>query len=231
MPKLSIIVPVFNEVQTIQEVLERLLALAMDKEIIVVDDGSTDGTSEKISGFYSKIKNLKHESNLGKGAAVKTGIDAARGNFVVFCDADLEYDIDQISSLFDHLLKNDLSVVYGSRFVGYRPEKNKVHYLGNRFLTGLTNFLFGAKLTDMETAYKMFRADILKNLSLAGKRFEIEPEITAKILKQGIKITELSITYNPRVKKEGKKVKYRDGLTAIKVLIREKLKNQEEAGG
>jgi len=223
MPKLSIIVPVFNEEQTIQEVLERLLALPMEKEIIVVDDGSLDDTAEKIRGFSSKINFLKHEKNMGKGLALRTGIAAAQGDFIAFCDADMEYDVRQISALFDYLFKGDAHVVYGSRFIDYRPKKNFIHYLGNRFLTGLTNFLFGSKLTDMETAYKIFRADILKKINLTSRRFEIEPEITAKILKQGMEIIELPITYDPRVKKEGKKIKYRDGLTAARTLIKERL--------
>lgn len=223
MPKLSIIVPVFNEVGTIQAVLERLLVLPLDKEIIVVDDGSIDGTGEKINNFSSRIKILKHEINRGKGAAIRSGLACSQGQFIAFCDADLEYDVSQILILFEYISQKDAAVVYGSRFIEYQPKKNFIHYLGNRFLTWLTNWLFGAKLTDMETAYKMFRADIIKNMALTSRRFEIEPEITAKILKQRIKITELPITYDPRVKKEGKKIKYRDGLTAVKVLIREKI--------
>ena len=222
MSKLSIIVPVFNEAGTIQEVLERLLALALDKEIIVVDDGSTDGTEEKINYFSSRIKIVKHGANQGKGAAIRTGVSAAQGDYIVFCDADLEYDANQISLLFDHILRHNAAVVYGSRFIDYQPQKNRIHYLGNWFLTWLTNRLFGAKLTDMETGYKMFRSEVVKNLALTGRRFEIEPEITAKILKQGISIVELPITYDPRVKKDGKKIKYRDGLTAFWTLIREK---------
>lgn len=223
MPKLSIIVPVFNETRTIQEVLERLLALPLDKEIIVVDDGSIDGTSEIINSFVPATRFLKHEINRGKGAAIRSGIACAQGEFVAFCDADLEYDVNQISILFDRMSQNDVAVVYGSRFIDYQSKKNFIHYLGNRFLTGLTNLLFGAKLTDMETAYKMFRAEVVKNMILTSCRFEIEPEITAKILKQGISIVELPITYDPRVKKEGKKIKYRDGLAALWMLARERV--------
>lgn len=222
MPKLSIIVPVFNEAQTIEKVLERLLALSLDKEVIVIDDGSADGTSGKLDVFAPALRILRHESNQGKGAALRTGIAEATGDYISFCDADLEYDIDQIGILFEHISQNNAEVVYGSRFINYQPKKNRVHYWGNRFLTWLTNFLYGAKLTDMETGYKMFRSDVVKNLNLTGRRFEIEPEITAKILKQGIKIVELPIAYDPRVKSEGKKIKYRDGLTAARVLFREK---------
>lgn len=224
MPKLSIIVPVFNEARTIERVLEQLLSLSLDKEIIVVDDASNDGTSERIKNFAPAIRVLRHESNQGKGAALRTGMDVSSGDHICFCDADLEYDTSQIKMLFEHISQNGVGVVYGSRFMEYLPKKNRIHYWGNRFLTWLTNFLYGAKLADMETGYKMFRSDIVKNLNLTGRRFEIEPEITAKILKQGIKIVEIPITYDPRVKSEGKKIKYRDGLTAVWALIQERLK-------
>ncbi len=223
MPKLSIIVPVFNEAKTIRLVLEKLLGLSLDKEIIVVDDGSTDGTEKIINSFVPAVKFIKHKANSGKGTAIRSGLACAQGDFIVFCDADLEYDVNQIAVIFDYISRNNESVVYGSRFIEYRPKKNFIHYFGNRFLTELTNLFFSAKLTDMETAYKMFPADILKKIPLTACRFEIEPEITAKILKRGIKIIELPISYDPRVKKEGKKIKYRDGLIALKVLIRERL--------
>jgi len=223
MPKLSIIIPVFNEAQTINLVLEKLMSLPMDKEIIVVDDASSDGAGEIINSFLPDVNLIKHEINLGKGAAIRSGIACARGEFIVFCDADMEYDVSQISALFDQISQNNIPVVYGSRFINYQPKKNRIHYWGNRFLTVLTNLFFSARLTDMETAYKMFRADILKKLSLTALRFEIEPEITAKILKQGIKIIELPISYDPRVKKDGKKIKYRDGLVALRILIKEKI--------
>jgi glycosyltransferase involved in cell wall biosynthesis len=224
MPKLSVIVPVYNEAQTIETVIEGLSNLDLDKEIIVVDDASNDGSSEKIKKFcLPEFKLLKHDFNRGKGMALRTGIAKAEGEFIVFCDADLEYNVSQIPMMLDFLLKNNLTVVYGSRFINYQPRKNLVHYLGNYFLTWLTNLLFGSKLTDMETAYKMFRADVLKSIKLEGQRFEIEPEITAKILKKSIKITEVPISYDPRTKTEGKKIKYRDGLAALRVLLKEKL--------
>lgn len=201
--------------------------MPLDKEIIVVDDGSIDETKQKISEFASSIKILRHEINRGKGAAIRAGLASAQGDYIIFCDADLEYDINQIPMLFDYISQKDSAVVYGSRFIDYQPKKNHIHYFGNCFLTWLTNLLFGARLTDMETAYKIFRADIIKGLDLVSDRFEIEPEITAKILKKGISINEVSVAYDPRIKSEGKKIKYRDGLTAVKVLIREKLKKQE----
>jgi len=218
MDKLSIIVPAFNEAKTIRLVLERLLNLSLDKEIIVVDDGSTDGTDEIVDVFVPAIKVIKQKINGGKGKALRAGILAATGDCIIFCDADLEYDINQIPFLYKHLLEKKLTVLYGSRFISY------VHYLGNKFLTATTDWLFDAKLTDMETGYKLFRSDILKGLNLSSSHFEIEPEITAKILKQGIKITELPISYDPRVKSEGKKIKYRDGLIALKTLVEEKLR-------
>lgn len=224
MPKLSIIVPVFNEEQTIRLVLEKLISLSLEKEIIVVDDGSTDSTGEIINSFVPAVKIIKHEINSGKGSAIRSGLACAQGDFIVFCDADLEYDVNQIAVIFDYISRNNVGVVYGSRFIEYKPRKNFIHYLGNRFLTGLTNLFFGAKLTDMETAYKMFRSEVVKNMTLASCRFEIEPEITAKILKQKIKIIEVPISYDPRVKSEGKKIKYRDGLVAVGVLIREKIR-------
>jgi len=222
MPKLSIIVPVFNEEKTIRLVLEKLLALSLDKEIIVVDDGSMDGTGEIRDSFIPAIKVIKHKANSGKGSAIRSGLARVEGDSVIFCDADLEYDVNQIPSLYRYFLENKLTVLYGSRFIDYRPKKNLIHYLGNRVLTATTDLLFGAKLTDMETGYKLFKADILKSLNLSSSHFEIEPEITAKILKRGIKIIEIPISYDPRVKSEGKKIKYRDGLIALKTLIRER---------
>lgn len=223
MPKLSILVPAFNEAKTIRLVLEKLLGLSLDKEIIVVDDGSTDNTGKIIDVFVPVIKVIKQKINGGKGKALRAGIAAATGDYIIFCDADLEYDVSQIPFLYKHLLGNNLTVLYGSRFIHYRPKKNFIHYLGNKVLTAVTDWLFDAKLTDMETGYKLFKSDILKSLNLSSSHFEIEPEITAKILKRGIKITELPISYDPRVKSEGKKIKYRDGFVALKTLIKEKL--------
>jgi glycosyltransferase involved in cell wall biosynthesis len=224
MLKISIIIPVFNEEKTVGTVLGGLLALSFEKEIIIVDDGSSDKTLEKIEAIKTdNIKVFRHQSNLGKGAALRSGIKMTTGEYIVFCDADLEYDTNQISNLFEYAAINKCQVVYGSRFIKYQPKKNIVHYLGNRFLTWITNLLFGANLTDMETGYKLFQADILKGLVLTSSHFEIEPEITAKILKKGIKIVELSVSYDPRVKSEGKKIKYRDGLIAFWTLIKEKM--------
>jgi len=225
MPKLSIIVPAFNEERTIETVLSRLVNLPLDKEIIVVDDGSGDLTGAKVKNFDSAgVRLLSHEKNLGKGAALRTGLNQAQGDYIIFCDADLEYDVAQIPILFEHIIQNGHLVVYGSRFIDYQPAKNRLHYFGNRFLTWLTNFLFEARLTDMETAFKMFRADVLRSLKLSANHFEIEPEITAQLLKQGVVIAELPVSYDPRVKKEGKKIKYRDGWIALKILLKEKFK-------
>jgi glycosyltransferase involved in cell wall biosynthesis len=221
MPKISIIIPVFNEEKTVGTVLRGLLALSFEKEIIVVDDGSSDKTLEKIEEIkVDKIKVFHHQSNLGKGAALRSGIKMTTGEYIVFCDADLEYKTNQISNLFECAVKNRCQVVYGSRFIKYQPKKNFIHYLGNRFLTWATNLLFGSNLTDMETGYKLFRADILRGLDLISARFEIEPEITAKILKKGFKILEVPIRTKPRGYKEGKKIKAEDAFWAILTLLR-----------
>jgi len=223
MPKLSIIVPVFNEEQTIEKAIEKLNGLNLDKEIIVIDDGSIDKTREKIERLAGKINILiRHEKNQGKGAALRSGIARASGEYIIFCDADLEYDIEQIPVLLARIRENNLVAVYGSRFLNYSPAKNRLHYLGNRFLTRLTNVLFGARLSDMETGYKIFRREILLSLSLKSAGFEIEPEITAKLLKRKIKISEIPVSYDPRGKAEGKKIKYRDGWKALKMLVKER---------
>lgn len=217
--------PVFNEVETIEEVVLGLADLLLEKEIIVVDDGSIDGTREKLAGLREKIDRIIFRpANGGKGRALRDGIAVASGEWIIFCDADLEYDIAQIPFLCRRAIVDNLAVLYGSRFIDYQPRRNFIHYLGNRFLTAATGWLFGVELTDMETGYKLFRADVLKNLRLTACGFEIEPEITAKILKQEIKIVEVPINYNPRTKAEGKKIKYRDGLTALKVLLSEKFR-------
>ena len=223
MSKLSIIVPVFNEAGTIQEVLERLLALALDKEIIVVDDGSTDGTEEKINYFSSRIKIVKHGANQGKGAAMRTGVSAAQGDYIVFCDADLEYDANQISLLFDHILRHNAAVVYGSRFIDYQPQKNRIHYLGNWFLTWLTNRLFGAKLTDLWTCYKLFPREA-SGFFPAGK-FESELSFSARLIRNGFEIIEVEISHNPRSFSEGKKIGYMDGIKGILTVFKEYFRN------
>lgn len=216
--KLSIVIPVFNEESTISRVLEKLLGLQFpfDVEIIVVDDGSTDRTSEEIK-LCNRDNVLKvHSSliNLGKGAAVRFGLEYADGDFIIVQDADLELDPADILRLVEPISSGKASVVYGSRFKERSGRVSRVPWftiLANRILTWYTNLLYGSRLTDMATAYKLVRADILKSLNLRCVGFEFDPEITAKLLRLGHRIVEVPISYQPRSTQEGKKINWRDG--------------------
>lgn len=225
--KVSIIVPVFNEEKTVVKVLHNLLSLTLpfEKEIIVVNDGSTDKTYDKIKSL-KKIKIISYKKNKGKGFAVRNGIGNSKGNIIVIQDADLEYNPKNISLLIKNLTC-DNPVVYGSRFLDKKIfffGKKKIplisHYIGNKLLTGITNLLYNANLTDMETCYKVFYKSILDNIELKAKGFEFEPEITSKILKNGFKIKEVSINHAPRTYKEGKKIRKLDGIKALFYLIK-----------
>lgn len=223
--KLSIIIPAYNEEGTIREVLRRVkdVDVGMEKEIIVVDDASTDGTREVLKEEESRggIKVLYHERNMGKGAAVRTGIASATGDFIIIQDADLEYDPQDYPSLLKPLLEGRAEVVYGSRFLSGSSSSMAFWYrLGNRILTALTNLLYGSSLSDMETCYKSFKASIVKSIPLRSRRFEIEPEVTAKILKRGHKILEVPIRYRGRGRREGKKISWKDGLSALWALLK-----------
>ena len=219
---LSVIIPVYNEKTTISEVIEKVWAveLPIEKEIIVVDDGSTDGTVEVLQSNSIKLKHTYLTPiNIGKGAAVRIGLTLAKGEIILIQDADLELDPNEYKELIEPILDGRTSVVYGSRFLG----ENRVAPLrrfANYFLTFTTNLLFRTKLTDMETAYKVFTSEVAKNLTLEANRFEIEPEITAQIARKGFKIAEVPISYNPRTKSEGKKIKWKDGFKALWTLIR-----------
>ncbi len=220
--------PVYNEKATIREILERVRAVdvGMEKEIIVVDDGSKDGTREILREEESRgdIRVLYHERNLGKGAAVRTGIASATGDFVIIQDADLEYDPQDYPALLKPLLEGKAEVVYGSRFLsGSGSSMISWHRFGNKFLTAVTNLLYGSSLSDMETCYKAFKASVIKSIPLRSNRFEIEPEITAKILKRGYKILEVPIRYRGREFHEGKKISWKDGFSAIWTLLRYRL--------
>ena len=221
--KLSIIIPVFNEKETILQILKQIEEIDLndiEKEIIVVDDCSTDGTKEILKNL-NKYKIFFHEENKGKGAALKTGYKNATGNIILNQDADLEYDPKSYSDLLKPILNNETKVVYGSRMLGHHKDMYLSHYLGNKFLTLAANTLYGCKITDMETGYKVFKKEVIENINFKAKRFDFEPEITAKILKKGYKIKEIKIDFNkPRSFKEGKKITWKDGLKHFLYLIK-----------
>jgi glycosyltransferase involved in cell wall biosynthesis len=224
--KLSIVIPVYNELETIAEVIDRVRAvdLAMEKEIIVSNDGSTDGSAEVLQEVATTLPGLLtvHTSpiNLGKGAAVRLGLSYATGDIVIIQDADLELDPKEYTRIIEPILAGQADVVYGSRFLGKRNRIRLRTRLANRFLTTLTNLLFGARLSDMETAYKAFRRQVLEGLKLRCVRFDFEPEITAKLLLAGYQIHEVPISYTPRTEDEGKKISWIDGIEAVYTLLR-----------
>lgn len=229
--KLSIIIPVYNEEKTIETILDKVKKVNLDeieKEIIVVDDGSTDNSRQLIKKIKG-IKLITQQRNMGKGSAVRTGLKYSTGEFVSIQDADLEYDPKDYKKLLNKI-KNGANVVYGSRFLNKTFKffgKNKTilpfHYLGNKLLVKFVNFLFNSNLTDIETCYKLVKHNVLLKLNLKANGFDIEPEITAKLLKRGYKIEEVPISFNPRSFKEGKKIKWKDGLKAFWTLIKYKI--------
>ncbi|HVP56509.1 MAG TPA: glycosyltransferase family 2 protein [bacterium] len=222
--KLSILMPVFNEKATILEILARVEALPIEKEIIVVDDGSTDGTREILASLKpGRAIVILHDANQGKGAAIRSGLARTSGDVIVIQDADLEYDPRDLLRLLVPITEGKAAVVYGSRFTGERRNMFFWHWAGNRFLTLVTDVLFDTTLSDMETCYKMFRADVIKPIKLRSRRFEIEVEITAKVLKRGHRIYEVPISYTGREFDEGKKITWRDGLVALWYLVRYRL--------
>jgi glycosyltransferase involved in cell wall biosynthesis len=223
--KLSIIIPVYNERDTILEILRRVLeapALGLTKEIIIVDDGSTDSTRDILRALDpdERIKVFYHAQNRGKGAAIRTGLSHATGDIILIQDADLEYDPRDYPALLQPIVERRAAVVYGSRFLGPRKAMFFWHMLGNKFLTLITNILYDSILSDMETGYKAFRVDVIKNIPLRARRFEFEPEITAKVLKRGYRIYEVPISYTGREYHEGKKITWRDGFSALWTLLK-----------
>ena len=223
--KLSIVMPVYNERDTLREILRQVRTVELpgvDKEILIVDDGSTDGSGEILEeeARAGDVRLFHHETNRGKGAAVRTAIEQATGDMIVIQDADLEYDPRDYPKLIQPIVEGRVVAVYGSRFLGPRKAMLFWHMLGNKLLTLVTNVLFNAILSDMETCYKCFRADVIRDIPLRSRRFEFEPEITAKVLKRGHRIFEVPISYYGREFHEGKKISWRDAPLAFWTLVK-----------
>jgi len=230
--KISIIIPVYNELTTLNKILDKVesVKFPISKELILVDDFSTDGTRNLLKKLEEKYKVVYHEKNKGKGAALRTGFRFATGDIITIQDADMEYDPQEFLKLIKLILDGETQVVYGSRFIGttfFSKDKWFLpsHYLGNKALSLTTSILYFRKITDMETCYKMFTREVLSKLKLRSKRFDFEPEITAKIIKKGYKIKEVPIKYYPRSFKHGKKITWRDGIKALYYLLKYRLIN------
>ena len=220
---LSVIVPVFNERATVAEIIRRIRAVDVpfEVEVIAVDDGSSDGTDKVLATLGdSTVRVLTHPVNRGKGAAIRTGLAAARGDLVLVQDADLEYDPQDWPKLIDPILRGKARVVYGSRFTGGRLNMLPLHWIGNRFLSLVTNVLYSSTLSDMETCYKLFDRRIIEGITIESDRFDFEPEITAKVLRRGHRIYEVPISYAGREVTEGKKITWRDGFGALRALVK-----------
>lgn len=230
--KISVVIPVYNEVKTIKEIIQRIKDVNIEKEIIVVDDCSTDGTREILRKINENgIRIFFHEGNKGKGAALRTGFEHIKGEVVIIQDADLEYDPQDYIKLIKPIKDGVADVVYGSRFLTYILNCKHLfyltHFIGNKFLNFLIGLLFRAKITDMETCYKTIRSNVLKDMKLSARKFDIEPEITAQLIRKGFKIHEVPISYSPRAYEEGKKISWKDGFSAIFVLLKYRFKKVE----
>ena len=224
--KLTVIIAVYNEEKSILEVINKVKNVKLngiEKEIIIVDDFSTDDTRKILEELNGDLKIFFHQKNQGKGAAIRTALKHATGDIILIQDADYEYNPTEYEKLLKPIIENETKVVYGSRLNAIKKNLQKMyklHYLGNLFLTIMTNILYGAKITDMETGYKVFRKEVIENINLKAKRFDFEPEITAKILKKGYKITEVPINFIGRSFDEGKKITWKDGVKALYYLIK-----------
>jgi glycosyltransferase involved in cell wall biosynthesis len=224
MPTLSVVIPVFNELSTVEEVVARVRGVPIDKQVILVDDASTDGTREKLESLRGlpDVDVLLHEKNQGKGAALRTGFRAAKGKVTIIQDADLEYDPSEYPKLLAPILDGRADVVYGSRFVG--GEIHRVlyfwHSVGNKVLTLLSNAMTDLNLTDMETCYKVFRTEIIQSIDIEESRFGFEPEITAKLARRNLRIYEVGVSYSGRTYAEGKKIGWKDGVRAIWCIVK-----------
>lgn len=220
---LSVVIPVYNEVQNVSEIIKRVQAQKLANEIVIVDDGSSDGTRELLKELdgKKKIRVILHERNQGKGAAVVTGLKAARGDILLIQDADLEYDPRDYPQILKPIEEGIADVVYGSRFLG-GPRRATMfwHMIANKLLTTMTNVLYDTILTDMETGYKVFRRSVIDGMTIRAKRFDFEPEFTAKVLKRQYRIFEVPITFNPRDYSQGKKIKLKDAFEAVWTLLK-----------
>jgi len=220
---LSVVIPVYNEAGNIKEIIKRVQAQQLANEIVVVDDGSTDGTRDLLKDLdgRDKLRVILHERNQGKGAAVVTGMRAARGDILLIQDADLEYDPRDYPQLLQPIQEDIADVVYGSRFLG-GPRRVAMfwHMVANKLLTVMTNILYNTILTDMETGYKVFRRQVIEGMTINARRFDFEPEVTAKVLKRRYRIFEVPITFNPRDYSQGKKIKLKDAFSAVWTLLK-----------
>lgn len=221
---LSVVIPVYNEKKTVEKVIDKIMSLTyIEKEVVIVDDASKDGTVqvlENIKSKYPELKILFKKLNEGKGAALRDGFKISSGDYVIVQDADLEYDPSEYKKLLDALSIEKTDVVYGSRFSGTYEDMSNLHYIGNKLLTLITNILFGVLLTDMETCYKLIPGSFARKVKIKSKRFNFEPEITAKILKSGLRIREIPISYKGRSKIDGKHITWKDGISALITLIK-----------
>lgn len=226
--KLSILIPIYNEKKTVLDLLELVGNVPLDKELVLVDDASQDGTRELLQSTYGDAKGevrvFYHDVNKGKGAAIRTALSKASGDYVIVQDADLEYSPHDMVPMAQTALTTRAEAVYGSRFLSSWKSTSFPHYMVNWTLTAITNVLFGGRLTDMETCYKMVRTDIMRSLDIKAERFEFEPEVTAKLLKKGVKIIEVPVSYRGRSYDEGKKIGWKDGIEAVMTLVKWRFK-------